>query len=84
MVIADPVLTADGRPELARLLSDRLASTTSRPSTALRGRKEGSRFEYIARRVPSTLASDTLAELNEAGFEGITLRGRPDPRLPGR
>ena len=79
MVIADPDLTADRAPELARLLSDRLPSTTSGPSRALRGRKEGSRYEYVARRVPSTLAGDTLAELDDAGFTGHQPPGRPDP-----
>ena len=77
MVIADPDLTADRAPELARLLSDRLSVDYFRTLTALRGREEGSRYEYVARRVPSTLASDTLAELDEAGFNGISLQDDP-------
>ncbi|WP_210443452.1 penicillin-binding protein 2 [Nocardioides sp. SYSU D00065] len=77
MVIADPVLTADRAPEIARLLSERLSVDYFRTLTALRGRKEGSRYEYVARRVPSTLASDTLAELEEAGYEGISLEDDP-------
>ena len=77
MVIADPVLTAGRAPELARLLSERLSVDYFKTLTSLRGRKTGSRYEYVARRVPSTLASDTLAELDEAGFEGITLQDDP-------
>ncbi len=77
MVIADPELTADKAPELARLLSDRLSIDYFKALTALRGRKEGSRYEYVARRVPSTLASDTLDEVDEAGFEGISLQDDP-------
>ena len=76
-VIADPALTADQAPEMARLLSDRLSIDYFRALNALRGRKEGSRYEYVARRVPSTLASDTLAALDDAGYEGITLQDDP-------
>ncbi|MBS2937602.1 penicillin-binding protein 2 [Nocardioides sp. J2M5] len=77
MVIADPSLTADDAPEIARILSDRLSIDYFKALNALRGRKEGSQFEYVARRVPSTLATDTLAELKEAGFEGISLEDDP-------
>ena len=82
MVIADPDLTADRAPELARLLSDRLSVDYFRTLTALRGRKEGSRYEYVARRVPSTLAGDTLAELDSAGFTGISLQDDPIRSYP--
>lgn len=77
MVVADPSLTADRAPELARLLSDRLSVDYFTTLTALRGRQEGSRYEYVARRVPSTLASDTLAEVDAAGFEGLRLQDDP-------
>ncbi|NYE38487.1 cell division protein FtsI (penicillin-binding protein 3) [Nocardioides cavernae] len=77
MVIADPSLTADRATELAQLLSERLSIDYFKALTALRGRKEGSRYEYVARRVPSTLASDTLAELDAAGFTGISLQDDP-------
>ncbi|QSR31689.1 peptidoglycan glycosyltransferase [Nocardioides sp. S5] len=77
MVVADPTLTADRAPEIARLLSDRLSVDYFRTLTALRGRQEGSRYEYVARRVPSTLASDTLAEIDAAGFSGISLQDDP-------
>lgn len=77
MVIADPELTADQAPEMARLLSDRLSIDYFKALNALRGRKEGSRYEYVARRVPSTLAADTLAALDDAGYEGITLQEDP-------
>jgi cell division protein FtsI (penicillin-binding protein 3) len=77
MVIADPVLTAGTAPDLARLLSDRLSIDYFKTLTALRGRNTGSRYEYVARRVPSTLAGDTLEALEEAGFEGISLEEDP-------
>ncbi len=75
MVVADPFMTVDDAPELATLLSERLDVDYFRALARLR--EEGSRFEYIARRVPSTLANDVLSELAEAGFEGISLRDDP-------
>lgn len=83
MVVANPVMTADDAPALATLLSQRLSIDYFKTLTRLRGVKEGSQFEYIARRVPSTLASDVLAELKEAGFEGIDLRDDPIRDYPG-
>lgn len=77
MVVADPAMTADKAPELATLLSQRLDVDYFDTLTRLRGIKEGSRFEYIARRVPSTRASDLIRELAEADYEGISLRDDP-------
>lgn len=77
MVVADPFMTADDAPALATLLSERLDVDYFDTLTLLRGRNEGSRFEYLARRVPSTLASDLISELGEAGYEGISLRDDP-------
>lgn len=77
VVFADPSLTAEQAPEIARILSDRLSIDYFKTLTALRGRKDGSRYEYVARRVPSTLATDTVAALEEAGFKGIGLDDDP-------
>lgn len=82
MVIADPALTADRAPELATLLSERLSIDYFKALRALEGRTEGSRYEYVARRVPSTLAGDTLAALEEAGFEGVFLQDDPIRSYP--
>ncbi|WP_246056953.1 peptidoglycan D,D-transpeptidase FtsI family protein [Nocardioides eburneiflavus] len=82
MVIADPALTADRAPELATLLSERLSIDYFKALTALEGRNEGSRYEYVARRVPSTLAGDTLAAVEDAGFEGIRLEDDPIRAYP--
>ncbi len=83
MVIADPSLTADDATALATLLSDRLDLDYASTLDRLRGRKEGSRFEYVARRVPATLATDTLAEVRDAGYQGITLEDDPIRDYPG-
>lgn len=82
MVVADPGMTTDDAPEIARLLSDRLSIDYFKTLDALRGRDTGSRFEYVTRRVPSTVATDTLVELEEAGFEGVSLRDDPIRHYP--
>ena len=75
MVVADPYMTADDAPELAKFLSNRLDIDYF--TTLKKLRESDSRFEYIARRVPSTVATDVVNAAGEAGFEGIATR--PDP-----
>jgi cell division protein FtsI (penicillin-binding protein 3) len=75
MVVADPYMTQDKAPELAKFLATRLDVDYFRTLTRLR--EKGSRFEFIARRVPSTVATDVVTGAREAGFEGIATR--PDP-----
>lgn len=77
MVVADPYLTADDAPQIARLLTQELDVDYFTALRALRGRAEGSRFEFVARRVPSTLATDAVDALEEAGYQGVTLRDDP-------
>lgn len=77
MVVADPLMTAEDAPEIARVLSTRLDVDYFSTLRSLRGRSEGSRFEFIARRVPSTRATDVVAELEELGYRGITTREDP-------
>src|SRR5688500_12514659 len=75
MVVADPLMTADQAPELAKFLAERL--DVDYFTILPRLREEGSRFEYIARRVPSTVATEVLAEAEEAGFDGLDTRHEP-------
>jgi cell division protein FtsI (penicillin-binding protein 3) len=75
MVVADPYMTTDEAPELAKFLATRLDVDYFRTLQLLR--EKGSRFEYVARRVPSTVATDVVTAAKEAGFEGIATR--PDP-----
>src|SRR4051794_39514722 len=65
MVVADPQLTSEAAPELARFLYRRLGVDYVTTLNALRA--EGSRFEYIPRRVPSALADDVLAAARKRG-----------------
>jgi cell division protein FtsI (penicillin-binding protein 3) len=75
MVVADPLLTADRAPELAKFLANRL--DVDYFTILPRLREEGSRFEYIARRVPSTLATEVVDEAEAAGFKGLDTRQDP-------
>jgi cell division protein FtsI (penicillin-binding protein 3) len=69
MVVADPYMTTDEAPELAKFLATRLDVDYFRTLQLLR--EKGSRFEYVARRVPSTLATDVVSAARQAGFEGL-------------
>ena len=75
MVVADPLMTADKAPELAKFLANRL--DVDYFTILPRLREEGSRFEYIARRVPSTVATKVVEEADEAGFKGLDTRRDP-------
>jgi cell division protein FtsI (penicillin-binding protein 3) len=75
MVIADPALTSEHAPELARFLYKRL--DVDYPTTLERLREEGSRYEYIARRVPATHATEVVAAAERAGFEGLFTQRDP-------
>ena len=75
MVWADPQLTADQAPEMAKFLANRL--DVDYFSILPRLREEGSRFEYIARRVPSTIALKVIDEAEELGLAGLGTRRDP-------
>nr|WP_246416027.1 penicillin-binding protein 2 [Nocardioides luti] len=75
MVVADPYMTTDKAPELAKFLSQRL--DVDYFSTLKKLRAKGSRFEFIARRVPSTKATDVVQAAAAAGFKGIATRRDP-------
>ncbi|MGY2704014.1 peptidoglycan D,D-transpeptidase FtsI family protein [Nocardioides sp. HB32] len=75
MVVADPALTAAKAPELARFLYKRL--DIDYVSTLTKLRAPGSRFEYIARRVPSTLATAVIAAAEKHGYDGLDTRRDP-------
>lgn len=75
MVIADPFRTEESAPELATLLSSELDLDYFETLEKLR--KNGSRFQYIARRVPASRARDVVDMVKEAGFAGISTENEP-------
>ncbi|WP_235562055.1 penicillin-binding protein 2 [Marmoricola sp. Leaf446] len=75
MVVADPQTTAPNADAIARILADRLDLDYFEVRDTLT--EKDTRFAYVARRVPSTLASSVVAELREQELTGIDTR--PDP-----
>jgi len=75
MIVADPTLTADDAPELAAFLAQRLDIDYIRVLERLR--VEGSRFQYIARQVPASLASDVISAAEAEGFVGLFTQRDP-------
>ena len=82
MVVGDPKMTEDQAPAIARFLSEKL--DVDYFTVLKRLRDEGSRFEYLARHVPSTLATDVLQEAEDRGYEGLSTRRDPVRSYPGR
>lgn len=75
MIIADPELTSSKAAEIAAFLYKRL--DIDYVSTLAKLREHGSRFEYIARRVPSTVATEVLDEAKRRGFKGLDSQRDP-------
>ncbi|MDT9594503.1 penicillin-binding protein 2 [Nocardioides zeae] len=75
MVIADPSQTSDDAPEIARMLADGLGADYFSTLESLR--TDGSRYEYIARRVPSTTALQVVRDISDAGFRGVYTEADP-------
>ncbi|MCW2752960.1 MAG: peptidoglycan synthetase FtsI [Marmoricola sp.] len=81
MIVADPLRTRPHAEDIARILADRLHLDYFDVLDGLMRQappgKPDIRFAYIARRVPATLATATVAAVTNAGFQGIETR--PDP-----
>lgn len=86
MVVADPQQTRTQAPQLAKFLANKLSIDYFTALKALRGKGEGddiSRFEYVARRVPATLATEAVQEATELHFKGLSTRRDPIRNYPG-
>ena len=83
MVVGDPQQTEDEAPEIARFLAQKLDVDYFAVLKRLRGTKPGSRFEYLARHVPSTLATDVVQEAEDRGYKGISTRRDALRTYPG-
>lgn len=80
MVIADPKLTAARAPQLAALLARRL--NVDYATTLQKLRTPGSRFQYVARQVPATVATTAVDAAEQAGFTGLTTERDPVREYP--
>lgn len=81
MVIADPFTTAPRAKELAKFLASRLSIDYFTTLTRLRAQE--TRFQYVARQVPATLARQAVTEAQAAGFKGLTIQRDPMRVYPG-
>jgi cell division protein FtsI (penicillin-binding protein 3) len=82
-VVADPWLTDKDAAELATLLYRRLGVDYADTLTKLR--KHGDvRFEYVARRLPATLATEVVDEAKQLGFKGLDTQHDPVRDYPAR
>lgn len=75
MIVADPLMTAEKAPEIARFLYREL--DVDYATTLNRLREEGSRYEYIARRVPATQANQVIAAAEKLKFRGLYTQHDP-------
>lgn len=82
MIVADPSMTAPDAEEIAGLLADRLGLDYF--TTLERLRKPDSRFQYIARRVPSTTASEVMSAVQEKGWLGLSTQSDPVRDYPAK
>ncbi|MQW76470.1 penicillin-binding protein 2 [Nocardioides sp. dk4132] len=80
MVIADPALTTEDAPELAKFLANRLEVDYFTVLERLRA--EGSRYEYVARQVPAARAQAVVDAARERGFDGLTTSRDPIRTYP--
>ncbi|WP_252275278.1 penicillin-binding protein 2 [Nocardioides sp. LMS-CY] len=81
MVVADPRLTDDDAADLAAFLYRKLGVDYVSTLAKLRAHQteQGveARFEYIARRVPATIATEVVEEADSKGYQGLDTRRDP-------
>ena len=76
MIVADPTRTTANAEAIAKILADRLRPGLLRP--AHQADQEGHpAFVYVARRVPSTLASSVMDDLTRREYVGVDTRSDP-------
>ena len=82
MLVADPTLTTEHASDIATIIATRL--DVDYFDVLHRLRKPDTRFQYIARRVPSTKARAVLAEIEARGFKGISTERDPVRDYPAK
>ncbi len=77
MVVADPTRTNAHAEEIAKILAEELHLDYFDVLGKLTKKDDRTRFVYVARRIPSTLAASVMAELKKHKYVGVDTR--PDP-----
>lgn len=82
MIVADPAMTGPNAEKIASLLAKRLDVDYFEALERLR--KPDTRFQYIARRVPSTQATQVVEEIAERGWLGVSTRPDAVRKYPAK
>ena len=82
MIVADPTRTTPHAEAIAKIMAERLHQDYFDLLAKLT--KKGTRFVYVARRVPSTLASSLMDELKKHEYAGVDTRSDPLRAYPAR
>ncbi len=82
MLVADPTRTTRDAEAIAKILADRLDLDYF--DLLARLTKKGTRFVYLARRVPTTQASGVMDELADRSYVGVDTRPDPLRTYPAR
>ncbi len=77
MIVADPTRTTPNAEAIAKILADRLHLDYFDVLKKLTKKNDKVRFAYVARRIPSTLASSVMDDLKAHEYVGVDTR--PDP-----
>jgi cell division protein FtsI (penicillin-binding protein 3) len=77
MIVADPTRTTPHAEAIAKILAERLHLDYFDLLAKLTKKNDSTRFVYVARKIPSTLASDVMEELREHEYAGVDTRSDP-------
>jgi cell division protein FtsI (penicillin-binding protein 3) len=77
MIVADPTRTTPHAEAIAKILAERLHLDYFDVLAKLTKKDDKTRFVYVARRVPSTLASSVMDELKKHEYAGVDTRSDP-------
>jgi cell division protein FtsI (penicillin-binding protein 3) len=77
MIVADPTRTTPHAEAIAKILAERLDLDYFDLLAKLTKKNDDTRFVYVARRIPSTLASSVMDELRKHEYAGLDTRSDP-------
>ncbi len=77
MIVADPTRTTPYAEGIAKILADRLNLDYFDLLDKLKKKNDSVRFVYVARRIPSTLASSVMDDLRKREYPGLDTRSDP-------
>lgn len=77
MIVADPTRTNPHAEAIAKIISERLSLDYFDVLSKLTKQNDRTRFVFVARRIPATLASSVMKEVRKHSYAGVD--ARPDP-----